>query len=331
MRSERALRGALLALIALLAPLAACAQAAPVEDQWRAIAVEAEPADLGATEIGQLRFLGGLSLRAESPAFGGLSDIHVGADGAFLAITDAGFFVRGVLAFDEAGAPVGVSDVAIAAMRDENGEPFPNKESADSEGMALLPDGRLAVSFEQTQTVRLYDLGAGPFAPGQPGPALAGVEHLPRNGGLEALTLFGADSLLVGAEESGVLWVAPLAGAEPAPPAATLRDLPVGYGLVELDALPDGDVIALQRFYAPVIGNRIRVLRLSLVGQAVEATELARLARPLQIDNFEGVSVVRRGQRTRLYLVSDDNFSASQRTLLYAFELVEERQATPAP
>ena len=39
-------------------------------------------------------------------------------------------------------------------------------------------------------------------------------------------------------------------------------------------------------------------------------------------DNFEGIALQRRdGGGIRLWLISDDNFSASQRTLLYAFDL----------
>jgi hypothetical protein len=40
------------------------------------------------------------------------------------------------------------------------------------------------------------------------------------------------------------------------------------------------------------------------------------------IDNFEGLAVERRPDgAVRIYIVSDDNFSSSQRTLLMVFEL----------
>ncbi len=323
-----------MALLLFALPLSACAQT-DVGEQWRAVDVSASPAALGAEEVGQLRFIGGVSLRSEAAAFGGLSDIAIQPDGAFLAITDAGYFVRGRFTLNESGAPTDVSNVEIGAMRDETGEIFPNKESADSEGMTLLPDGRVAVSFEQTQSIRFYDLSDGPFAAAQAGPALAGIEQLSPNSGLEALAIGADGRLLVGAEGPGTLWSVAPEATEPTPPQATLA-LPLGYGLVELDALPDGDFIALERFYAPVIGNRIRILRLSAASLgsangAATATELARLASPMEIDNFEGASVVKHGARTMLYIVSDDNFSNSQRTLIYAFELVvPEAAAEPA-
>jgi hypothetical protein len=51
-------------------------------------------------------------------------------------------------------------------------------------------------------------------------------------------------------------------------------------------------------------------------------TELALLAPPLALDNFEAAAVTRLPNGdVRLYIVSDDNFSPRQRTLLFAFDL----------
>ena len=47
---------------------------------------------------------------------------------------------------------------------------------------------------------------------------------------------------------------------------------------------------------------------------------------PLSVDNFEGLAVREEGGRTFLYIVSDDNFSGSQRTLLMKFEVLPENQ-----
>jgi hypothetical protein len=45
------------------------------------------------------------------------------------------------------------------------------------------------------------------------------------------------------------------------------------------------------------------------------------LAPPLTVDNFEGMTaVIDAAGKTRFYLVSDDNASSSQRTLLLAFD-----------
>ena len=38
-------------------------------------------------------------------------------------------------------------------------------------------------------------------------------------------------------------------------------------------------------------------------------------------DNFEGIAAERRNGATRLYILSDDNFSPAQRTLMLAFDV----------
>ena len=57
-------------------------------------------------------------------------------------------------------------------------------------------------------------------------------------------------------------------------------------------------------------------------GAHLAGEELARLEPPLTIDNFEGIAITRgAGSGARLYIVSDDNYSILQRTLLLMFEL----------
>ena len=323
--------GALLALA-----LAACAPSqadAPIAEQWRAINVTATPVELGAERVGALRFRGGVELRSTEATFGGLSGLEVLDDGRFVALSDNGQWFEGRIVLDSAGALTGVADVRTALMRDERGEPFESKQAGDSEDLAQLPDGRFAVSFEQTQTIRIYDLNRdGPFGAAAPGPRLEGVRRLPPNVGLEALASTGGDALLVGAEGGSAdrtpVWVAPLDARTPVPPQMTYP-LARGFALTSLDRLPGGGFVALERFYAPVIGARARLTRfddaaLTQRGGTIAKTELALLAPPMAVDNFEGVSAVRTADgATRLYIVSDNNFSGRQRTLLYAFDVVE--------
>ncbi|MBV8535488.1 MAG: esterase-like activity of phytase family protein, partial [Alphaproteobacteria bacterium] len=50
--------------------------------------------------------------------------------------------------------------------------------------------------------------------------------------------------------------------------------------------------------------------------------EIAHLQSPLTLDNFEGISAVRGPNGTvRVYIISDDNYTFLQRTLLFMFEL----------
>ncbi len=322
-----------------LAWLGACAPSvaqAPIADQWRAVQVEATPVQLGAERIGRLVFRGGLDLRSDDPAFGGLSGIEVLDNNRVLAINDDGKWFEGRLVLDEQGALTGLTDVRTALMRDENGEPFPDKAAGDSEDLAQLLDGRFAVSFEQTQTIRIYDLNRdGPFGAASAGPVLDDIADLPPNVGLEALTATSDGALLVGAEGGGRgttrMWLAPLNA--PAPVASRIGyGLRPGYSLTSLDRLPDGGgIVALERFYAPVIGARARITMfpesaLNGSGEELAGVELlGSIAPPLAVDNFEGITATRMPDgATRIYIVSDNNFSGRQRTLLLAFDLVTE-------
>jgi hypothetical protein len=326
----------LLAGVALA--LAGCAPSvadAPMADQWIAIDLAAEPVDLGVEQIGRLRFRGGLALSAPQEIFGGLSGLEVMDDGRLIAVSDNADWLEAQIVLNEAGALVGVSGARMAFMRDERGAPFASKRAGDAEDVAQLADGRFAVAFEQTQNIRIYDLNRdGPFGAAVLGPRLDGAQHLPRNASLEAITSNGFGVLLVGAEGGGgptPLWRAAIARADEAPIAA--RYSPArGYSLTGLDRLPEGGFVALERFYAPIIGPRARLTRFATTpsdGESVvETEELARLGPPLPLDNFEGVAAVRMADgATRLYIISDNNFSTRQRTLLYAFDIVEAERA----
>lgn len=311
--------------------LGACARSAadaPIEEQWRGLDVAVAPVDFGVEQIGRLRFRGGVELSSGDPVFGGLSGIEVLDDNRVVAISDNGDWFEWRLVLDESGALVGVEGMRTAFMRNENGDPFPNKASGDSEDLAQLADGRFAVSFEQTQSIRLYDLNRdGPFGAAVAGPVLDDIRDLPPNSGLEALAAFDEGSLLVGAEggehDDTPLWRARLDANAPTPPSARYRLAP-GFSLTALDRLPDGGFVALERFYAPVIGARARITHFATTGEGeAEIEELALIEAPRPVDNFEGIATARAPDgATRLYIISDDNFSRRQRTLLYAFDVV---------
>jgi len=326
------------AFVLLVLALCACAPSAaqaPIADQWRALNVDAAPVELGAESIGRLVFRGGLDLRSDDPAFGGLSGIEALDDNRVLAISDDGKWFEARLVLDEQGALTGLADVRTALMRDENGEVFASKAAGDSEDLAQLLDGRFAVSFEQTQSIRIYDLNRdGPFGAARAGPVLDHVSDLPPNVGLEALTATSDGALLVGAEGGGRgatrLWLAPLGAFAPVAPRIGYPLRP-GYSLTSLDRLPDGGIVALERFYAPVIGARARIsmfpeAAINGDGDEVDGVELlGSIAPPLAVDNFEGITATRMPDgATRIYTVSDNNFSGGQRTLLLAFDVVVE-------
>ncbi len=320
---------------ALMLALAACAPTNRPRtiEQWEAVDVTVIPVDAGVQTIGRLAYRGGLELRADNPMFVGLSAFEVLDGGHLIAISDEADWVSADLVLDERGFLTGFTDVRAALMRDERGRPFTDKAQGDSEGLAQLPDGRFAVSFERSNLIRIYDLNRdGPFGVAVMGPRLDGVSRLPPNASLEALAAMDG-ALLTGAEggehPTTPLWLAPLDVRNPVAPRFSYP-LSGGFSLTGMDRLPDGGFVALERFYAPVIGPRARIMRFAAPsgeGGTVEPELLALLEPPFPLDNFEGISAVRMPDgATRIYIVSDNNRSAQQRTLLLAFDIVE----TPA-
>ncbi len=103
---------------------------------------------------------------------------------------------------------------------------------------------------------------------------------------------------------------------------------PLVYGLARsqfrptsLATLANGDVLALERHYSPVTGVAVRVVHIERATIAPRATlsgnALATFKPPLTVDNFEGLAVRRSADgASHVYLVSDDNYSPFQRTLL---------------
>lgn len=323
--------------LALALLLAACMQsgATTVPEQWRALQITATPIALGVEQAGRLRFRGGLVLTSEDGEFGGLSGFEVLDGNRLLILNDDAEWFEARLVLDESGALVGFADLRYALMLNERGAWFPNKDTGDSEGLTQLRDGRFAASFEGTQSIRIFDMNRdGPFGPSGFGPPLAGTEGLPVNAGLEAIATLSDGSLLVGAEggerPTTPLWRVPLDATAPTRPLIgfPLQD---GYSLTGMDRAPDGGVVAMERFYAPVIGARARIAyfpesALDAGGDVLPNVEiLAELAPPIPVDNFEGIATARNADgSTRIYILSDDNYQARQRTLIYAFDVVSD-------
>ena len=127
--------------------------------------------------------------------FGGWSAIEVRDGGAvFVAIGDnaqsyAGLFER------KDGRIVGITRRLVGALQDIDGVPFFKKSSeklGDSEGIALLPEGRLAISFERDDRILIY---RGDTAIAR-APDIPQASTLPENRGIEALAVDASGRLV---------------------------------------------------------------------------------------------------------------------------------------
>jgi len=302
------MRRAFLAVAAALG-LTACAAVA--------VSLAAAPADSGpqpATLVGAFVWEDGRD------GFGGFSGLEVGADGlAFVALSDRAAMVAGRLRRDASGAVAGVEAGSLAPLLDTEGQPLRGGR-ADSEGLAIGPDGTTWISFEGVARVRREGGGQPPILlPNHPD--FAG---LPRNGALEALAV----------DAEGRLYAIPETPRDGGFPVYRFADgawdlafaIPASDGFVATgaDVGPDGRLYVLERDFAG-LGFRSRLRRLNLDG----SDEAVLLTTAMGVhDNLEGVSVWRdeagaHGGGLRATLIADDNFRFLQRTEIVDYRLPE--------
>lgn len=302
----------------------------------RAAIIPLYPDRPGEQRAGALLYRGGIQVSSEDRRFGGWSDLAVSADGsAILAVSDEARWLKARLSYNSAGDLAGLSAAEIAPMRDVNGKAMRGK-LGDAEGLTLERandlNGPVVVSFERDVRIWRYDLSNGLAA--RPVNVAIGnwVQPLANNSQLEALTLIKPDTLLVFAESKvGGEDIRAAFEAYPGQARASTRTLSViphePFSVTSAAAAPDGGVFILQRRYSMLggVGVELRYVAASdlLEGARLQGEVLANLAfQDSNIDNMEGIAV-RRGSNgeTLLYMMSDNNFSPFQRTLLLMFEL----------
>jgi hypothetical protein len=301
------------------APAPAVAQPAPRAEPFELLtqAVALFPEAPDRTTLGPLTYVGGLVLTARGTSrFGGLSGLDGDSEG-LVAVTDAGDLVRFRVRLDRSGGVVGASDAALAGLLDVSGAPLSgDKQEGDAEGL-VVDAGGLTISFEHRHRILAF---ADASRPGQRLPS-PDARALPANEGMEGLAAYDDDALLVGGE-SGRFWICPRTG-ETCRDAPLTRDFDDSFKPTGLDRIGDERRwVGVFRAFDPVRGPRVVVAEVLPAAEGgFTARELARLTPPATVDNFEAVAAEHRpGGAVRLYLLSDDNFSARQRTLLLAFD-----------
>ena len=266
-----------------------------------------------------LTLAGAWQLESDEPNFGGLSGLDVLPSGSLLTVSDAGAFVW--IGIDPGtGAPDGLG--SIAYMRAQDGNYFNNKRDADAEGLSLR-DGLALVSFEQEHRVSAFNLercGAGARAADVV--RLDGVvdgRKLEPNRGGEGFALVG-DHLRMGFEmrRSGGSPVVEVMD-DGSVDLERYTEQPGQYMLTGMDNA-DGLTATLFRAYDPDRGQR----EIEQVEGPAGRVADAHFKQPLPVDNFEGVAIgTSPDGKPRIWVISDDNFSRDQRTLLLALDLDE--------
>jgi len=292
-----------------------------------ATALSLDSEDLARRRVGALRFLNVWKLTSDHPRFGGISAMAIDA-GRVTALSDAGNLIR--FSLPRRGRIAGAT---IHALPDGPGDGS-RKQDRDTESLMMdRATGRFWVGFEHHNMIWRYAPGA-TRAEAKAAPKV--MADWPKNGGPEAmLRLFDGRVLVFGeeAEEPDGTTAGLIFTGDPADPAARPRSFgyraPAGYRVTDGAQLPDGRVILLNRHFALIDGISAAVTLIDPAtirpDSVVEGIEIARLAPPLTVDNMEALAVTRERGQTILWMMSDDNFNAVQRTLLLKFRLEESR------
>jgi hypothetical protein len=289
-------------------------------------AFEIESKEHERTEFAGLTLLSAFELRSRHPHFGGISGLSVGADGRLYAVSDRGYWLSAQMRHDNQGRLLDLLDWKIKSLLTPGRTPTDGLLT-DAEALASAPDGSFIVAFEQIHRLWRYPPPPMTFdAPAQPITMPPELAKAPRNGGLECIAVLPDGTIFTVAEElqnrdgSFKGWLIENESS------VELSYLPTTeFRASDCAALPNGDVLVLERHFSISLSFSARLKRISTEGMRLHAVlsgeELLRLDPPLRLDNFEGIAVREDSGGTLIYLISDDNFQPFQRTLLLQFRL----------
>jgi hypothetical protein len=286
--------------------------------------------DPEARRLGALTWRRGLQLAAAVPEFGGWSDLNMSLDGRTLtAVSDRGAWLTATVEYDGDGNLGGVTNARLGVLRDLAGMPLTARGWREAEGLAQLADGSWLVSFERHHRLWRYPtLSAKPVVVDSP----AEMTKQPASGGIKALAAL-ADGRLVAISQNYSLGPGKVVGwiGQPAVGGSyKWQDfnltVPGLFRPTSMAQLPDGSLVVLESAFDTAARTRCRLVRIAasdlVAGNTVRGSELATLARPYLVENFEAVSTTRgRHGEILIWLLSNDDFNPLQRNLLLQFEL----------
>jgi hypothetical protein len=284
--------------------------------------------------FGALEYRSGLVLTSPFPRFGGLSGLRLDAKGErFISFSDRGHWFTGRILY-QGRAMSGLAEVESAPMLGPDGRPITARGWFDSESIAL--DGSFVyIGLERVNKVLRFDFSKGfTRARGEVVTLPKAAAKLPNNKGLEALVFVPKGQVLAGTliamserglDASGNL-IAFLVGG-PTPGQFSVRRSE-DFDISDAVLLPAGDLLILERKFSWLSGIGIRIRRIPLKSVApaavIDGPSIFEANLANEVDNMEGIDahVTAEGE-TVLTMVSDDNFSMIQRSLLLQFTLVE--------
>ncbi|MFI7503526.1 esterase-like activity of phytase family protein [Streptomyces sp. NPDC049687] len=252
---------------------------------------------------------------------------------------------------------------SVVPLADENGA------ALDSEGLVVDGDGTRLITSETEPSVRRYSADGRILdrLPVPPSLLVAPAGRATTNQTFEGLTLFpGGRTLLasmeyaISGDTAGIVRFQTWTRTKGAPfrlAAQYAYRTDTGLGVPEVQALPDGRLLVLERGFTTGVGNTVRLyladprhatdtgtidtltgrpdvhlIRKTLLTDLVTCPSLGATAKQPQpnplLDNIEGMVVTGSSKgRLKVLLVSDDNQNAVQTTRFYFLRV---RVATPS-
>ena len=284
--------------------------------QGRAVEIRAQPVEVPAADLHRtVSQAGAWVLRAADGAFGGFSALEVRGD-RLLAASDRGHWLTARLVEDD--RDLTLAEGRLAPMLGADGGSL---AAADAEALARAGED-LVVAFERDHRLMRHAGGGALELLARP----EGFAALPGNAGIEALAALPDGALLAIGEGRGpqgfpVFRIAPDGVVTRAHLPSRSRHDVTGAALG-----PQGRLYVVFRHYSPATGVSIRLRRYHLDAAGLprpdRVTELASFESASGVDNMGAVALSPGpGGGTRLWLLSDDNFNAVQRTLLMRFDI----------
>ena len=275
---------------------------------------------------GTLIYRGGLVLTSPDARFGGLSGLVISSDGAELvSVSDRGWWLQARLGYDLYGDLDSIDVGELTPMLPLDAQSDEGSVWLDAEALVHLPNGDFVVAFERPHRLWQYSSTNGIARSLRVASILTGLSH---NRGIEALAMLDDERLFAIAESgpsasamSGWIFGATQSESFSYPYDGYFRP----SDAVRMD---DCRVLVLERGYNERRGVAVRLMLLDSVtitaGARLRPRQFVELGAPIPLDNFEALAV-RHGPCGALlvYLLSDDNYSPRQRTLLLMFEFVE--------
>jgi hypothetical protein len=293
-----------------------------------------DPNDHAHTRFGALEYRSGLVLTSSFPAFGGLSGLRLDPKGErFISFSDKGNWFTGRIVY-RGREMTGLADVESAPMLGPDGRPIAARKWFDTESIAL--DGSFVyIGIERVNQVLRFDFSKGfTRSRGEVVQIPVAAHKLPFNKGLEALVFVPKDMPLAGTlialserglDPNGNLMAFLVGG--PTPGQFSVRRTQK-FDISDATLLPSGDILLLERKFSLIEGLNVRIRRIPLKtlapGALIDGPVIFEADLGDEVDNMEGIDAfVTPDGDTVLTMVSDDNFSLLQRTLLLQFTLVD--------